>query len=98
MSDTTNAIRNDIPRKTVIAALLVNGLEGIIFFVCGVICLLNVEGLWWGVTAGILMMFYGALAIYYSVGPNRKKIVEESVVATVTNMKPSELFEEDDVK
>lgn len=98
MNTNTNEIANEIPRKTLILALLVNGLEGIIFFVCGIICLLNATGLWWGCVAGILMIVYGALSIYYAVGPNRKKIAEMSVVSTVTNMKPSELFEEDDAE
>ena len=98
MNTTTNEIVDDIPKGVLVLALLVNGLEGIIFFVCGIICLLNAEGLWLGVTAGILMIVYGALSIYYAIGPNRKKIAEMSVVSTVANMKPSELFEEDDEK
>lgn len=78
---------NQIPKKIYIGVILWNMLEGIIFFLAGVICLMNSGTVTLGYVAGAMLFLYAIADMYAFIGPNRHEIIDAAIVGQLTNKK-----------
>lgn len=67
-----------LPKKVYISIVLLNLFEGIIFFLAGVLCLLNTGAFGLGYVTGGLLFLFALADIYAAIGPNRKEIIHDA--------------------
>lgn len=78
---------DQLPKKIYAGIIFWNMLEGIIFFLAGVICLLNAGAVGLGYVTGALLFLYAIADIYAMIGPNSKEIIDGAIVSQVFNKK-----------
>lgn len=76
-----------LPKKVYIRIVLLNLIEGIIFFIAGVICMLNTGSVWLGYVTGGLLFLFALADIYAAIGPNRKELLHDAFEYQMLNKK-----------
>lgn len=87
-----------LPKKVYISIILLNLIEGIIFFLAGVICMLNTGSVGLGYVTGGLLFLFALADIYAAIGPNRKEIIHNAFEYQMLNKKLFNQNEEVDGK